>query len=102
MREFPQDRGAVRLMAAVDAALEEGSFALGDELDARLEQRLDGLDLVAGPRRHRQLRAARTRRQSCSPPLQRSFQRVYDGARTHPSHRFDDCRRLCPKRDQRG
>jgi len=32
------------LMAAVDTAFAEGDFALGEELDARLEQRLDDLD----------------------------------------------------------
>ncbi len=32
------------LMAAVDTAFAEGDFALGEELDSRLEQRLDDLD----------------------------------------------------------
>ena len=32
------------LMAAVDAAFGEGDFILGEELDARLEQRLEDLD----------------------------------------------------------
>ena len=40
-----RDREEILLwMAAIDAALAEGNFTLGEELDARLEQRLEDLD----------------------------------------------------------
>lgn len=41
---LPEHPEILLLMAAVDAALEAGSFTLGEELDARLEQHLDDLD----------------------------------------------------------